>query len=96
VGLHANTSRHLSSLNPLLVELDEIKAALQRFTVTLAMTFVYYSMALAAGWTSEGAFCMTLERFRAFAANICVVDPLGKTCRKMNELDCVFVVRSRS
>jgi hypothetical protein len=54
---------------------------------------MYYSTYTAGSWKSAEMLTMTLERFRFLVRDTAIVDPRGKTCRSMNELDSVFVVR---
>jgi hypothetical protein len=53
---------------------------------------MYYSNFTAGSWKSAETLTMTLERFRFFVRDTAIVNPRGKTCRSMNELDSVFVV----
>jgi hypothetical protein len=75
-------------------ELDEVKQALERHAVVVAMLFLYYSNVLIGRWTSDNMKKLDLERFRAMVDDMRVVDPQGATCRTVNELDAVFVVRA--
>lgn len=75
-------------------ELDEVKAGLQRHTVAVAMMFIFYSNVVLGRWRSDSMLKIDLERFRLLVADLRVVDARGRTCRSVNELDAVFVVRT--
>lgn len=75
-------------------ELGEVKDVLGQQCVAISMMFIYYSnMAGGPGpWTSAGALAMTMEAFRLFVRDTFIINPKGRSCRTMSELDAVFVV----
>jgi hypothetical protein len=74
-------------------ELDEVKHSLERHATVIAMTFLFYSNVVLGKWISDNMRKLDLERFRVMATDFRIVDPRGRTCKSMNELDAVFVVR---
>lgn len=67
---------------------------MQKHKVTLAMIFLYYSMAVRGTWKSTEIMALNMEQFRIFILDICILNPTAKSYRNMNELDSVFVVRA--
>lgn len=75
-------------------ELDEVRAALERHATALAFMFTYYANIVLGKWTSDAVQKMDLERFRIMVEDLEIIDARGTTCRTVNELDAIFVVRS--
>ena len=57
------------------------------------MMFIFYSNVVLGRWRSDAMLKIDLERFRLMVADLRVVDARARTCRSVNELDAVFVVR---
>lgn len=73
-----------------------MRECLEQHKVAIMMMMVYYSNLRLGRWSSRTMKALDLEMFRNMVKDFNLIDPQAPTCRSLNELDSVFVVRPAS
>ena len=71
-----------------------MRECLEQHKVAIMMMMVYYSNLHLGKWASRSMKELDLEMFRNMVKDFNLIDPQAPTCRSLNELDSVFVVRA--
>ena len=73
-----------------------MRECLEQHKVAIMMMMVYYSNLRLGRWSSRTMKALDLEMFRNMVKDFNLIDPQAPTCRSLNELVSVFVVRPAS